>query len=232
MNDTKIGIIGGMGPEATADFFMKLVKRTKAKKDQDHFHVIIDSNAKIPDRTLSILHDGPSPVPEIINTAQRLGSLKVDIACIPCLTSHYFIEEIQRAVAYPIMNIIEETSHYIQRKYPDVTRVGVLATSGTVSMGLFNKYLPNLEVLYPSAELQSSRVMEAIYGTHGIKAGILEGFPVANLVEACEALEADGAELIVMGCTEIALALRQHHVMLPLIDPLEVAISVLLEGTL
>lgn len=225
MNDRIIGIIGGMGPEASADFYMKLTRRTKVEKDQDHFHVIVDSNPKIPDRTRAILHGGPSPVPEIIRTARRLGLMEVDVACIPCMTSHYFIDEIQAAVDYPILNIIRETAQWIGRTYPGIRKVGVLATSGTVSMGLFDKYLDRAEVVYPSPDSQENLVMEAIYGRKGIKAGYLEGLPVALLTTACEELEAAGAELVIMGCTEIGLALHQHHVSLPLVDPLEVAIG-------
>ncbi len=225
MNDRRIGIIGGMGPEASADFYMKITKRTKVEKDQDHFHVIVDSNPKIPDRTGAILYGGPSPVPEIIKTARRLGQMDVDVACIPCMTSHYFFEEIQAAVDYPILNVISETAAYIASHFPAVSKVGVLATSGTVAMKIFDKYLTDVDVIYPSPGTQEGQVMEAIYGKKGIKAGFLEGFPVAQLVTASEELEEKGAELIIMGCTEIGLALQQHHVSLPLVDPLEVAIQ-------
>ena len=227
MNETIIGVIGGMGPEATADFYMKIVKGTKVKRDQDHYHVIIDSNAKIPDRTRAILHGEESPLPEIIRTARRLGDQGVTVAAIPCLTSHYFIEDIQKSVDYQILNIFEEVAKYIETQYPDVKKVGVLATNGTVSMGLFDKYLKHVQILYPEAKVQNERVMEAIYGERGIKSGVLTGKPVGYLSEASEILAEQGAELIIMGCTEVGLALKQEHVSLPLIDPLDVAVGVL-----
>lgn len=224
MNDRIIGIIGGMGPEATADFYMKIVKGTKVQKDQDHFHVIIDSNAKIPDRTKAILYGGESPVPAIIESARKLGQMGAVVACIPCLTSHYFIKEIQESVQYTILNIFEVVGDYIKREYPHVRKVGVLATSGTVQMGLFNKYLPDLTILYPEPHVQEEKVMEAIYGEKGIKSGNLVGKPVGYLSEASESLADRGAELIILGCTEVGLALKQQHVSLPLIDPLDVVV--------
>ncbi len=227
MNDRVIGIIGGMGPEATADFYMKIVKGTKVKRDQDHFHVIIDSNAKIPDRTKAILHGGESPVPEIIKAAKRLGQMGVEVACIPCLTSHYYIKELQASVDYEILNIFEELAKYIQKEYPEVKKVGVLATSGTVQMGLFNQYLTENTIIYPKKHVQEEKVMEAIYGEKGIKSGNLEGKPVGYLIEASESLADDGAELLILGCTEVGLALKQQHVSLPVIDPLDVVVKAL-----
>ena len=95
MNDKLIGILGGMGPEATAHFYFKLIKATPSKTDQDHFRVIMDSNSKIPDRTSAIFGNGENPVPALIETAKTLECAKVDVACIPCITAHYFIDEIQ-----------------------------------------------------------------------------------------------------------------------------------------
>ena len=80
-----------MGPEASAQIYMKMIKATKVKRDQDHFRIIIDSNPKIPDRTRAILGLGESPVPEIIKTANNLLKMGVELACIPCITSHFFL---------------------------------------------------------------------------------------------------------------------------------------------
>ncbi len=227
MNDKIIGIIGGMGPEATADFYMKIIKETKIKKDQDHFHVIIDSNVKIPDRTRAILYGEESPVPEIIKTAKRLEQLGVDVACIPCLTSHYFIKEIQASVSYPIMNILEETQNFIEKNFSQVKKIGILATTGTVKTKLFDQYFNKNLIIYPKDHIQEQKVMEAIYGEKGIKSGYLEGKPVGYLIEACEHLVDQGAELLILGCTEIGLALKQQHVSILMIDPLDLMAKII-----
>lgn len=231
MNDKIIGIIGGMGPEATASFYMKIIKGTKVKKDQEHFRVIIDSNPKIPDRTEAILWGGESPLKAIVETAKNLEKLNVDVGCIPCMTSHYFIEDIQKAVSYPILNAFIEVRNYILNFYPKVTNIGVLATSGTIKMGLFEKYLQGINILYPSSTSQTKKVMEAIYGCDGIKSGNLEGKPVRLLKEAGSELIENGAELLILGCTEIELALKQHHLPKPLIDPMEVMTNVLVNNS-
>ena len=110
-----IGIIGGMGPEATVTLFTKIVEKSKTfvKVDQDHIRIIIDNNPKIPDRTQYIIGKGPNPLPAIINTAKNLEKAGVTIGAIPCMTSHYFIDEIQEAINYPIVNAYIETNNYI-----------------------------------------------------------------------------------------------------------------------
>ena len=119
MNDKIIGILGGMGPEATAHFYFKLIKATPSKTDQDHFRVIMDSNSKIPDRTSAKSGNGENPVPALIETAKTLECAKVDVACIPCITAHYFIDEIQESVNFPILNALKELDTYIKANYPN-----------------------------------------------------------------------------------------------------------------
>lgn len=222
MNDKIIGIIGGMGPEATADLYLKIIKATKVTKDQDHFHVIIEGNAKIPDRTKAILGNGESPVDAIVSTGKNLELLGVNVACIPCITSHYFYDEIQSKLSFKILNALEETRKYIINNYPGVKNIGVLATSGTIKTGLFQKYLPEFNVIYPKDTTQKHKVMEAIYGDSGIKSGNTGEYPRNLLIEASNELISSGAELIISGCTEIALALKQDHITKPLVDPMEV----------
>jgi aspartate racemase len=227
MNDKIIGIIGGMGPEASASFFMRIVKATQVKKDQDHYRVIIDSNPKIPDRTEAILGIGDSPVNAMVETAQNLERAGVNVGCITCMTAHYFIDDLQRNVSYPILNAFIETRKYIFDNYPEVNNIGILATSGTVKTGLFEKYLDEVKIIYPEPETQTGKVMEAIYGHDGIKSGNLEGRPLQLLKEAANELIEKGAELLILGCTEIELVLKQCHVSKPLVDPMEVMANVL-----
>ncbi|WAM34196.1 cysteate racemase [Caldicellulosiruptor morganii] len=222
MNDKIIGIIGGMGPEATADLFMKIIQKTKVEKDQDHFRIIIDNNPKIPDRTKAILYGGESPVEELIKTAKNLEKAGVDVACIPCMTSHYFIQEIQKSVSYPIINAFEVVRKHIIKHYPNVKKIGVLATTGTVKMGMYEKYLEFAKVIYPSSTIQEEKVMEAIYGEKGIKRGVKNEIPLNLLRDAAKHLISQGAELIILGCTEIGLVLKQEHVEVPVIDPMDV----------
>jgi aspartate racemase len=222
MNDKIIGIIGGMGPEATADFYSKIIKATKVTKDQEHFRVIIDSNPKIPDRTLAIIGKGESPIKEMIETAKNLELAKVEVACIPCITAHYFIDEIQSQVNFKILNALEVLNDYIKKNYKDAKKIGVLSTTGTMKAGMFHKYLPEYEIIYPNAQEQEDKVMEAIYGKNGIKCGNYGDEPISLLIEAANGLISSGADVIVSGCTEISIVLKPNHLSKPLIDTMEV----------
>mgnify|MGYP000845325621 CR=1 FL=1 len=222
MNDDKvIGIIGGMGPEATASLFTRIIKGTKVEKDQDHHRVVIDSNPKIPDRTAAILGRGESPIPAIVAGGKNLEKIGANLLLLPCITSHYFIEEIQSHLSVPVINAIEELYKYIVNNNPNVSKIGVLATSGTIKSGLFNKYLLNMEVLIPDDEAQEKQVMEAIYGKNGIKSGNTGKEPSQLLQKTAENLIDSGADLIIAGCTEIGLALKQEQISKPLIDPID-----------
>lgn len=223
MREKILGIIGGMGPEASALLYMKMIKATKVKKDQEHYRIIIDSNPKIPDRTRAILGLGESPVPYIISTAKNLEKMGVDIACIPCMTSHYFFDEIQAGVNMKIMNAFEELNSYLKENYKGIQNIGVLATTGTKNTKIFEKYLKDMNIIYPDDRYQDDYVMEAIYGEGtGIKSGVTEGRPVELLIEAGEHLIGKGAEVVILGCTEIGLVLRKDSLSKPSVDPMDV----------
>lgn len=212
-----------MGPEASAQLYMKMIKATKVQRDQDHFRIIIDSNPKIPDRTRAILGLGESPVPEIIRTANNLKMMGVELACIPCITSHYFYDQIVKGTDLKILHALEELNEYIHESYPGVKKVGVLATTGTKSTEIFNRFLQNVEIIYPDDEIQERFVMEAIYGEGtGIKSGITNGKPVELLELAGEHVISKGAEVVILGCTEIGLVLKKNSLSRPSIDPMDV----------
>lgn len=229
MNDKIIGIIGGMGPEATAAFYLKIITSTKVTKDQDHFRVIIDSNPKIPDRTKAILGQGELPVDLIVQTGKNLEKMQVDVACIPCITSHYFIDEIQSKLSITILNALTELNNYINREYPNFNSIGILATTGTIEAGLFEKYLNNMNIIYPNNISQENLVMEAIYGYDGIKLGNHGSLPLNLLKKASEELIDKGAQVIILGCTEIGIVLKDHNVQVPIIDPMDVLAQSIIE---
>src|SRR5690554_5446049 len=104
MKEKVIGILGGMGPEATCEIFRKIIKFTQVKTDAEHIRVVIDSNTKIPDRTKAIFGKGISPVKEMVATAKNLQGAGADFIIIPCMTAHFFIDEVQKAIDIPIIN--------------------------------------------------------------------------------------------------------------------------------
>ena len=212
-----IGILGGMGPEATAELFLRIIRAAKAKRDQDHPRVIIYSNSKIPDRTGAILHGGPSPLPMMVETGRILQRAGADFLIMPCNTAHHYFQELQEALEVPVLHMIDLSARMAQSL--GVRRVGLLATDGTLATGLYQESYGRFQVetLAPSPQDQK-RVMEAIY-TH-IKAGDLEEGRKL-ILEVSRALIQEGAEAVVCGCTEVSLVLRQGDLEVPVIDPME-----------
>lgn len=213
-----------MGPEATASFYMKVIKETKVTTDQDHYRTIIDSNPKIPDRTKAILHEGPSPVPEMIRTAENLKKAGATVAVMPCITAHYFYEAIQDKVDIPIHHVLKGLNKYIKKFHPNIEKIGVLSTTATKETGLFKRYLEDKEILYPNESEQTNKVMQAIYGDNGIKQGNTGSEPKKLLLEVAERLiKEEQCDMIIGGCTEVELVLDAKDMSVPFIDPMQVA---------
>lgn len=221
MNDKIIGILGGMGPEATVNLFNKIVKLTKVSCDQDHFRIVIDNNPKIPDRTKAILGLGESPVAEIVKTGKNLENMGADFICIPCITSHYFLEEIQAQLNITVVNALEELNTFIGTHYPTIKKIGILCTTGTKNTAIYNKYLTTFELVYPS-DSEQVKVMDAIYGENGIKRGFKDGLLMDELSSAASELIENGVELLIAGCTELGLVLTKNQFSVPTLDPMDV----------
>jgi len=220
LKEKVIGILGGMGPEATAELFCRIIKATPAQKDQDHLRVIIDNNPKIPDRTEAIIGGGASPLPEIVKTARNLERAGADFIIMPCNTAHYYYEELKKSIGIPILNMIELTARVIIKRFPNVRKVGLIATTGTVKTKIYDQALGGIgvKVISPHADLQDM-VMKAIYDD--IKAGrIMEGRKI--IVNVANHLAEKGSDIIICGCTEVSLMLKSGDLPIPIIDPLQI----------
>jgi aspartate racemase len=215
-----VGVLGGMGPAATVEFFRRLVDATPARADADHLHVIIDSDPSVPDRTNAILRGGPSPAEALAAIARRLERAGADLLVMPCNTAHVYIEEIRASVSIPALDMIRETVATIDR-----SSVGLLATDGTIQTGLFQEACEarGVRVVVPNSADQRS-IMGAI-------ASIKRGENPERAEEEIEPivcrLEREGAEAVVAGCTEISLV-RGDGMSVPWID----ALDCLVEATL
>lgn len=224
MNEGIIGILGGMGPEATAFLFQAIIKNTEAARDQDHLRVLVDNNPKIPERIPAILGHGEDPLPMMIETAKNLERAGADFIVIPCVTAHYFIRELSEGVAIPVISIIEEVTEELERRLPGVERTGLIATTATIRARLFQDRLSekDVEVIVPSAEEQEHLVMSSIYGESGIKAGYTKGENRLRLLKASKALVIRGAQAVIGGCTEIPLVLKEGDLEVPFLDSLSI----------
>ncbi|MCI8878412.1 MAG: amino acid racemase [Oscillospiraceae bacterium] len=222
MGKKTIGIIGGMGPLATADLFEKIVGHTKAACDQEHLHVVIDSNTNIPDRTAALLHGGADPLPELAKSAGRLEKMGADVLIMPCNTAHNYYDGIAAAVSVPVLHMVRLTAQALVER--GVKKAGLLATDGTVRTGIYQKSFAGsgVELLTPD-EAGQRAVMEMIY--QGVKAGDM-AFDAQPARRAMERLLAAGAEVLILGCTELPLAVKLYGIALPAVDPtLELALE-------
>lgn len=218
----KLGVVGGVGPAATVDFMRKVVKLTAAARDQDHIKMVVEQNPQIPDRTANLIGSGDDPTIPLLATCMRLKADGANAVAIPCNTAHAYVDRIQPYLDIPIVNMLSEVVRHIRETMPGVTQVGLLATSGTVTSGVYKSVIEasGLSQVVPDAPMQA-RVMESIYGASGVKAGFTSGECSAHLADAIAHLQARGAEVIVLGCTELPLIelTDTGDQRAPLIDP-------------
>ncbi len=214
----KLGILGGLGPMATAYFFQLIIQMTQAETDQEHIESIIYNCPSIPDRTQFILKKSTcSPLPSMMKAIQKLVGQGVDICAIPCITAHYFHQELTTAVSVPVVHGIEETASYLKQR--NIKKAGIMATDGTVQTMLFSREFEKkgITCIYPSA-LGQSYIMELIY--KNIKAGLPVEIDKFHTVS--EELYASGAEVILLGCTELSMIKKDFSVGSGCLDVMEV----------
>jgi aspartate racemase len=225
----KLGVVGGVGPAATVDFMAKLVRNTPAARDQDHIKVMVEQNPQIPDRTDALLGNGDDPTLALYAACKMLEEGGADLIAIPCNTAHAFVERIQPALRIPIVNMLTCTVDYLRESFPGLREVGVLATSGTLASRVYEQALDarGFAQIAPAA-LAQGRLMNAIYGPRGAKAGYTSGECADDLSAAVDDLVAQGVQVIVLACTELPLLLRDAVLACPggrvvrLVDPTEV----------
>lgn len=224
-----IGILGGMGPLATADFYRKIILATPARCDQEHLRVVIEADPTIPDRSAFLQGHGPDPLPALTRGAQRLADAGADLIAIPCNTAHVFLPALRAGVALPFLDIVAETAARVRLDYPAARRVGILATASTIATGLYHAALHEhgLVPLHPDATGQAL-VSGAIAA---IKGGDTGPAVRERLLTAGTGLIAAGAEVLLAACTELPLVLLPGMLPVPLLDPTAIlAEAVVREG--
>ena len=212
-----IGILGGMGPMATADLFAKIVSATKAACDNDHVRVYIDSNSAIPDRTGAILRGGPDPVPEMLSALRHLEACGADCIVMPCNTAHWFLPRLQAETDTPILNMPAITARRCAALYPGKT-AAVLATSGTVATGLYSDALTAelVPFLLPDEE-QQGEVMRLIYDV--VKASKPIPPEEESWSRLLHQLRDRGADYFILACTELPIQAQTLSAPGPFVDP-------------
>lgn len=197
----KLGILGGLGPMASAYFYEMITEHTKASCDQEHIDILLSSRASTPDRTDYIMGKSEiSPLPIMIKDAKYLESCKVSAIVIPCNTAHYFIEGIRNSVSIPMPSIITETVQHILHN--GFKKAGILATEGTVSTNSYQRELNNAGIKWevPSCEMQK-KVSDLIYEN------VKKGKKVSReaFYEIVNSLFDKGCDTVILGCTELSV---------------------------
>ena len=214
--DKVVGVIGGLGPDATLDFYGKLLAATPAAQDQDHLRVVIDSNPKIPDRNRALAGDGESPGPALAASARVLESAGAQLLCMPCNTAHAFIADIRGATALPFVSIVESALAEVQALRPPVRRVGLLTANGGRRARVYEDALAGAGLdAAVLDDAEQGRLMELIYG---IKAGKRGDVQHIAMIALAQRLVARGAQVLVAGCTEVPLLMSATDIPVPFID--------------
>ena len=213
-----LGIIGGLGPMATAHFLELTVQMTLAGSDQEHLEAIIFDRPSTPDRTAYILDPRrPSPLPQLQQSARQLEALGATCLAIPCITAHYFLPSLTQSVSIPVVNALEQTARLLQKR--GVHTAGILGTSGTIQSGLLQDVLgaSHIRCVVPDDARQQG-IMSVIYDE--VKAGRP---PSLDKVAAAAAfLRSQGAECNLLACTELSLLKKDYSLGAGILDILEV----------
>lgn len=219
-----VGVLGGMGPAATLDFFQRVLAQTPVEREQDHLRLLIDNNPTLPDRNASLAGRGPSPGPAIAAMAKGLEAQGADFIVMPCNTAHNWKADIEAAITVPFVGMIDETVAAVKALSPRPARIGLLATAGGRRLYEPALHAAGLEVLACEGEA-FERLMAVIYR---VKTGDVGPGSRAEAKALAEALAARGAETVVSACTEVPLILDAADVRVPLLD----ATAVLVERTI
>lgn len=217
-NKKILGVIGGLGPIATAHFMELCITMTDARTDQEHLPMIVYNMPFVPDRTAYILDNTKeNPLPKMLEIGKNLCNQGAACVAIPCMTAHYFFEELEAGIPAPVLNGVRETVLHLKEN--GITRVGIMATDGTVRSGIFHRELlaQGLQPVVPGQKAQED-VMHLIF--NNVKAG--KSAEMDRFYAAAEDLRRQGAEAIILGCTELSLIKRDREIGPGFVDAMEV----------
>ena len=199
-----VGILGGMGPEATVDLMQRIIRLTPALDDMDHIRCIVDNNPKVPSRIKAIIEgDGEDPGPCMADMGRRLESWGADFLVIACNTAHYYYDAVQNAVKIPVINLIDLVSNHVKVNFPEHDKVGILASPAVAMTGLYTKRFKKLGVedIWPDPDYQES-LFNII---KEVKKGNINSNVQNDYTKVCENLLNKGAKIAIIACTELSV---------------------------
>ncbi len=216
-----VGVIGGMGPEATVDFLRRIVAATPAKGDADHIRVLVDNNPKIPSRIAALIDgNGEDPLPVLIRMAHGLEAQGADFLVIPCNTAHYYLPKIAEAVSLPLLDMVALAIAEPAKLLPRPRRIGMLASPAVQKVGLYATRLnaAGFEAVFPDAAGEV-RMLEII---RAVKANALTSQHHRDYADIAAVLDADA---YLIACTELSVLGPPEGLTRPYIDALDVLVA-------
>ncbi len=199
-----VGIIGGMGPEATVDLMQRIIRLTPATDDKDHIRCIVDNNPKVPSRIKAIIEgDGEDPGPVMADMGRRLEAWGADFLVIPCNTAHYYYDAVQQAVNIPVVNMVDRVVEQVKTRYSKEKKIGMLASPAVAMTKLytrgFDESLGMTEV-WPDPERQDLlfRIIRQV------KTGRISPDLHLQYARVCQYLKAQGVRVAIVACTELS----------------------------
>ena len=216
----KVGIIGGMGPQAGINLASKILEFCPGSTDQDFIEFVLHNNTKIPDRTQAIVYGGPSPLPELTRSVRLMNDVGADIILMACITAHYYYDELSQLAHGEILHPISTLKRMLLEKFSHCSRIGILATTGSMRSGIFHQISEgtHFQLVTLEDKDQEQVFMHSVYGPEGLKSGKYSLQAVAEMQQATQLLLEKKAEIIVGGCTEVSLAIDQSQMDVPFID--------------
>lgn len=196
-----VGIIGGMGPEATVELMRRVIELTPANDDCDHIHMLVDNNPKVPSRIKALIDgDGESPVPTLIKMAQGLEKSGADFLVMPCHTAHHYYSEIADLVSIPFISLIELAVENIQSQFPNLKKIGLLASTAVINIKLYDNAFREfgIQTVYPRPDEQEA-LMKLI---KAVKSKTIDKNQIRSFKDLASSLEVD-CKLI--ACTELSV---------------------------
>ena len=221
MREKIVGIIGGMGPEATVDLMARIIKATPARDDVDHLRMLVDNNPKVPSRIKALIDgDGESPLPCLQEMARRLAAWGADFLAMPCNTAHYYHRDIQACVAIPLLDMIDAAAREVAGRVPNLKTVGLLASTAVLNLRLYEKRFAESGVaLVPPADNFQKGVMQAI---QRIKTSSYGSEVVGAVQAAADHLAGIGAEALLVACTELSIIVREIRAAVKVFDSAQI----------
>ncbi len=218
-----VGVIGGMGAAATLDFYAKLLAAATPEGDQNRLRILIDCDPLIPDRNDAIAGFGPSPGPRLAEIARGLERSGAEFLVMPCNTAHAFVADILAATDLPFVDLLSVTVDATKSAAPRARQAGVLATTGTVAAGLYQKALgaAGITAVVP----QAAALERFMGGLYAIKSGDTGPSSKAEMKAIAAELIANGAQAIIAGCTEVPLVLAQEDLGVPFISSTDALVA-------